>query len=158
MGIGFSAVPGQVRIGTRTPAGIALGDTKIWPIATRSFTHSYSIMTGTSGGITGYWDGNAGTITDATYTLPNGRSARIRQTMQVGNMLRFLLNQSGLGTGDGDQFPTDIAVTLGGRVSHWGRPTAASSAGQGIYRDYALLSGVRPFRGAGEEMDITITY
>ena len=158
MGLGFTQIPSGVRIGVNTPAGIAIGDTKIWPTSLPPLMHNYSIVAGARSSIVGYWDLNIGTIEDANYTLRNGNVARIRQTMHLNNVLRFLIQSSGLTASDGDQFPTLISVVVSNRTSTWGRPAAASSYGQGIGRDYSLLSGVRPFRGAGENLAITITY
>ena len=83
----FTENPGGIRIGGVTPGGIATSEGKIWPPdatpPTPAAYHTYTItvaVTG-SGVIVGYWDNNAGSIADATYQLPNGRNALIRQTM-----------------------------------------------------------------------------
>ena len=116
----------------------------------QSAYHTYTITSGMTSGVTiiGYWDSNAGNITDEVYQLPNGSNATIRQTMrgrgspssstpQV-NEVRFLLNQSGLGVGDTDQFPTSIRLTRGtNTVTVTPRSGQIASFGQGIGRDYS---------------------
>ena len=110
--------------------------------------HTYRISCGSRSGIIGYWFNNIGSVNDETYTLPNGVSATVRQTMTgspIGsNELRFLLNACGLGTGDTDQFPTRIEVenSRGSRLEFIPKsPIEISSFGQGIGQDYRIVSG-----------------
>ena len=128
--------------------------------------HTYTVTSGVSGTITGYWDGNAGSIADANYNTPNGSSARIRQTMvsdaAIGvNELRFLLNQTGLGTGDVDQFPRRIVTTRGSLSATWlpSDPEQIAAFGQGIGRDYTMVSGGDSGVFAnGQETQVTLYY
>ena len=105
--------------------------------------HTFTITCGTTSGLVGYWDGNIGTITNATYTLPNGSDATIRQCMIGGiigttNEVRFLLNQPGLSTSDADRFPLRIVATNGDNSVEFipQNPDQIASFGQGIGRDY----------------------
>ena len=106
--------------------------------------HTYTIIVGQAHGVTGYWFNNAGSITGATYQLPNGSDAIIRQTMIVAGEIRFVLNQSGLTTSDvPDQFPERIVLTRGSTSTTVGikSPDETFTAGQGIGRDYIRESG-----------------
>ena len=112
-----------------------------------SSTHTFTVTAGTTSGLTGYWDGNTGSITNGVYRLPNGSNATIRQCLIGGAIgtdeLRFLLNQSGLGTSDTDQFPDRITATRGSFVAEWrpSSPEQIGAFGQGIGRDYTIVSG-----------------
>ena len=160
MGLAFGGVvPGGIRIGSETPAGIAIGDVKVWPPVAAAL-HSYSIVSGinSDGTIIGYWDNNLGTIQTPTYITPNGSSALIRQTMIRNGLLRLVLWQGGLGTGDGNQFPTMVRLTYQGAESVWGGPSAAASYGQGIGRDYSLVSGTNPLTANGRMIAVELIY
>ena len=122
--------------------------------AVLALRHTYTITVGMSAVLQGYWLNNLGNITDATYALPNGSDAVIRQTMisnpsAVGggvaapNELRFLINQSGLGIGDVAQFPRRLVVSRGTdeAVCEPQSPDQIAAFGQGIGRDYARMSG-----------------
>ena len=119
-------------------------------------THSYTFMSGTRSNNIGFWDGRAGSITDGTYQLPNGSNGRIRQTMystgNIGaNQLRFLLNQSGLGTSDTAQFPDRIVITRGSNIVAFvpQDPVEINSFGQGIGQDYTV-------DGSGTPADVIV--
>ena len=106
--------------------------------------HRYTIVVGTAFGVTGYWFNNAGSITDATYQLPNGSDAIVRQTMIVGGEIRFVLNQSGLTPADvPEQFPERIVLSRGNTqaICVIKSPDETFTAGQGIGRDYIRQSG-----------------
>ena len=119
--------------------------------------HTYTITVGTGGGVVprevdyfGYWDNNIGNIQNATYQLPNGSNAVIRQTMwnsietTVSELsylhhdeMRFLLRQGGLSTADTDQFPDRIRLTNGANVVNLvPEPGEIHAFGQGIGQDY----------------------
>ena len=110
--------------------------------------HTYTITVGqTGGGVRGYWDGNTGSITDASYTQPDGVERRIRQTFLVPGTtnLRFLVtNNGGLTTSSLDQFPEEITVVRGtASYVHYVRKGTPSlqGYGQGIGQDYVVTDG-----------------
>lgn len=139
--------------------------------------HSYSITVGSSGTLVGYWMGNAGSITDENYTLPNGATAEIRQTMIDTNVvspnieadrLRFLINAAGLGVGDTDQFPKriDVMDTVNGVALELDvmpvDPVDIAVFGQGIGQDYQRSAGsantLAELFISGRTLDIDLYY
>ena len=132
-----------------------------------SRTHTFTVRTGSSGSLSGYWDGNAGSITGAVYRLPNGVDATIRQVLVGSNIgigeVRFLLNQAGLGVGDTDQFPDRITATRGEYFSEWvpADPEMIGAFGQGIGRDYTLVTGsstVTNTFSPNQDTELTLHY
>ena len=131
----------------------------------RAFTFEYTVRsTGSRSGIVGYWDGNIGTISASTYTLPNGKTATVRQTMYGGSIgaqeLRFLINAAGLGVGDIDQFPDRISArdNVGTTNFVLKSPPEIGAFGQGIGMDYVRTAGpTNPF-GLNQDTFITLHY
>ena len=162
-GIGIGDVTGFA-FGATKLTGMAFGATKIWPKGPPPLTHDFSIVTGTSLGIFGYWLGNAGSITDATLSTPDGTGATIRQCMSggsVGARLRLVL--FGLTVAKAAQFPTKLTCIYSsgapsGAVSVWENPTAAAQFGQGPARDYELTSGANPFTHSGRNIAVTAEW
>ena len=105
--------------------------------------HTYSITSVTGRGVTGYWFNRVGSITDSTYTLPNSVTAIIRQTMILGEELRFLLSAGGLTVNSADQFPIRIVATRGANSVTFVRsdPLQINTFGQGTGIDYVVSEG-----------------
>ena len=121
--------------------------------------HNYSITSGVRGSIVGYWFNNIGSIDSGeTFTLPNGNTGTIRQTMRLNSLLRIVFAGSGLGTGAADQFPDTISCDFNGAVSEWGSPTSPAVFGQGTGRDYTLQSGTDPFAVANRSIAVRLVY
>ena len=111
-------------------------------------SHTFKITCGSRSGLLGYWDGNIGSITNATYQLPNGSNATIRQCMSgspIGGLdeVRFLLNQAGLTASDTDQFPLRLEISRGSLSTTLTpqNPDQIQAFGQGIGRDYIKAAG-----------------
>ena len=105
--------------------------------------HSYSITVGQRDSIRGYWDNNIGTITGANYNLPNGVSARIRQSMILGEEFRFLVASGGVSTSTPDQFPIRIVCTRADNEVQFVRsdPIMIAQFGQGTGMDFVVGGG-----------------
>ena len=155
---------GSASRGTITVTATNASGSDTWTVAytisaaVSNNNHSYSITSGARSGITGYWDANIGSITDANYTTPNGTSVRIRQSMVVSSNFRFLINGSGIGSGSADQFPTEIRLTYNGAESVWSNPGSVNVFGQGAGRDYTLTSGTNPLTASGRSIDAVAVY
>ena len=110
---------------------------------TRVARHSYSITVGQRSGVTGYWFNNIGSITNATYNLPNSVSAIIRQSMVLGVEFRFLVSSGGVTTSTPGQFPSRIVCTRGANSVSFVRadPVQIASFGQGIGMDFVVGAG-----------------
>lgn len=125
------------------------------PLPAGVLRHTYSIQCGASSGFIGWWDLNMGSVVSgATFNLPNGVEATIRQTFVDDpnhpnvNLdpfeLRWLIRARGLGVGDVAQFPIRITCTdTGGDHAEFRpqTPDQIASFGQGIGRDYAMVAG-----------------
>ena len=139
----FTDEAGGIRFGSSTPAGIAIGATKVWPPAPDlTLSHTATITVGNARTpLIGWWDNNQGSITNPTYTLPDGTTGNIRQFMMgVGvDLVRFLIQ----GNRNADQFPAEIRATLGSNtiVLRPPDPRTTSRFGQGTGMDYVLQSG-----------------
>ena len=105
--------------------------------------HIFTVTAGASGGVIGYWDGNTGSITSASYDPGDGSgNVVIRQVMRgnpVGAAdLRFLINRAGLTTSDTEVFPDSITIQTDGTSYPFIRKAVPEIAafGQGIGMDY----------------------
>lgn len=125
----------------------------------RNLRHTYAITCGVRGGFLGWWwnasaGRRAGSITGNQYDLPDGTTVTIRQTMvdapggraQIpADELRFLVSDAtgSLGTGDIDQFPSEIETeNAAGDVVAWTRKAGSIAAfGQGIGVQYTRAGG-----------------
>ena len=99
--------------------------------------HSFSIVCGAARGFIGRWLNNIGTITDGTYTIPNGSSVDIQQFMIGGSItagtVRFVIGRNRYPT---DQFPTRIVARNGATEIVLMRPDVILEVGQGNGQNY----------------------
>lgn len=123
-------------------------------IPTGTLRHTYTITTATGRGLKGYWFNNIGSITASAYTLPNTLTGTIRQSMIIdpnsggGSVdhgeFRFLINFPSQSVAAVDQFPIRIDCERGSAapvICLPQTPDQIAQFGQGIGRDYGIVSG-----------------
>ena len=130
-----------------------------------TLTHTYTITVASGRGQIGYWFNNIGSITEATFTIPNGSAATIRQTMVAGgvgaNQMRWLMfSGANINVNTIDQFPVEIKIISGGRsaIAIMQNPVEISSFGQGIGVDYSLSDAGVALFVAGATLTVELYY